>query len=318
VYRRRQVEQDSVTYRRSTGAVTASQPWAGRRIAAFVPAAVGLLLFVAMAQIRMQEPWADGVLLVVAAAPALLLLAMGLAADRGDDAPRAAMTVLLVGGLVLAAVAIGRLGDILAGDDFLSGGGTLTWMLAVFTALAAFLTSRTRSVACLLITALAAVGLLFEAVNWIFDTEDIDVFRVLVTIAFAVLLGAGLLVPGRAGTVLVGAAGVVVLVGAYFMSGLLALGENAGWGWELVALLEGVALLAYAARRLEPGPGYLAFFVLAFFVTTAAAGATEAGVIIDGEEADTPERSLVGWPLALAIATVVAGLWAARQARRQA
>jgi hypothetical protein len=40
-------------------------------------------------------------------------------------------------------------------------------------------------------------------------------------------------------------------------------------------------------------------------------------VIIDGEETETAERSLVGWPLAIAIATVVAGLWAARQARRQ-
>src|SRR5919109_1302354 len=189
-----QPEQDSVAHRRSTGAVTASQPWAGRRIAPFVPAAVGLLLFVALAQIRMQEPWADGVLLVVAGVPALLLIAMGLAAARGDDSPRGAVTVLLVGGLTLAAVAIGRLGDIVAGDDFLTGGGTLTWMLAVFTALAAFLANRTRSVACLLIAALAAVGLLLEAVNWMFDTEDIDVFRVLVTVSFAALFAAGLLV----------------------------------------------------------------------------------------------------------------------------
>ena len=297
--------------------MTASQPWAGRRIAPFVPAAVGLLLFVVLAQIRMQELWADGVLLVVAAVPALLLIAMGLAAARGDDSSRGAVTVLLVGGLTLAAVAIGRLGDIVAGDDFLTGGGTLTWMLAVFTALAAFLANRTRSVACLLIAALAAVGLVLEAVNWMFDTEDIDVFRVLVTVSFAALFAAGLLVPGRAGTVLVGAAGVVVLVSAYLTSGFIFLGENTGWGWELVALLEGLALLVYATRRLEPGPGYLAFFVLAFFVTTAAAGAVERGLVIDGEETETAERSLLGWPLAIAIATVVAGLWGARQGRRQ-
>jgi hypothetical protein len=307
--------QDSGRTAANSATVDASRPWEGRRIAPFTPAAVGLALFVAMAEIRMQEPWADGVLLVVAAVPAILLLAMGLAAARGEDAPRDAVTVLLVGGLVLAGVVIGRLGDMLAGDDFLSGGGTLTWMLALFVALAALLARRTRSVGCLLLAALAAVGLVLEAVNWIFDTEDVDVFRALLAVGFAALFGLGLIVGERAGTILVGAAGVTVLASSYAI-GLLFLQEDLGWGWELVMLLQGLTLLAFAARRLEPGPGYLAFFALGLFVAASAATESVGVFSIEGEETEAPERSLVGWPLAIGIGTVAAALWAGRRARR--
>jgi hypothetical protein len=66
-------------------------------------------------------------------------------------------------------------------------------------------------------------------------------------------------------------------------------------------LLEGFALLGYAVVELEPGPGYLAFFVLAVFVFTAA---VTGGLAIDGES--DASHSLVGWPLAIAIGTVLA------------
>jgi hypothetical protein len=95
-----------------------------------------------------------------------------------------------------------------------------------------------------------------------------------------------------------------------------------GWGWELITLLEGVALAAYAALRLEPGPAYLAFFVLLLFAATAAAtgDGTGGGVVeIDGVEQESPaaSASIVGWPIALAIATVAAALWALRRDRDQ-
>jgi hypothetical protein len=76
-----------------------------------------------------------------------------------------------------------------------------------------------------------------------------------------------------------------------------------------VTLAQGVALAAYAARRHEPGPGYLAFFVLASFATTAA------GPRLLGE-ADSGTATLVGWPLALAAGTAAATLWAFRGATR--
>jgi hypothetical protein len=274
---------------------------ASSRAGSWAPAGIGLALFVGIAQIRMNDSWADGVLLLVAAASAALLLFGGLTAAREDQVDRAATTVLLVAGLALAGVAIGRLGQVLSSDDFGDSGGTLTWMLALFTLLAAYCHRRSRSVACLLIGSLAAVALLLAAVHWIFQTDDLDVYRALLTFSFVVLFGAGVGGEGRSGTVLVGAAGVTVLATAYatgffFVFGLG--GDGVGWGWELAMLVQGAALALYAVQQVEPGPGYLAFFVLGLFAISAAQG----------------DSTLVGWPLALAILTAIAGTRAAARA----
>jgi hypothetical protein len=242
------------------------------------PAGVGLALLIAIVQIRMDPSWADGVLLLVAAVPAALLLYEGLTAVREDQTDRAAATLLLVAGLVVAAIAIARLGDALSDEDFAEPGGTLTWTIALFTAISAYCYRRSRSLACLLIAALAAVALLLAAVHWIFDTDDIDVFRALLALSFVVLFGAGVAGEGRAGTILVGAAGVTVLATAY-ATGLFFFvnlgGAGIGWGWELVTLVQGAALAIYAVQQLEPGPGYLAFFALALFALSAAQGSWE-------------------------------------------
>jgi hypothetical protein len=281
------------------------------RAAALAPAAVGLALFVGMAQIRMDDPWAVGVLFLVALVPAVVVLGLALGASSGDAA-RGAATVLLVAGLALVAIALARLGQVLAGDDWAQGGGTLTLVLALFTAVAAYWYRETRSVAALLIAALASVGLLLEAVNWIFSTESTDVFRALLAFAFVVLFVAGLSVPGRPGTVLIGAAGVTVAASSYVLGFFFLFslgGANNGWGWELITLLEGLALLAYAAVELQPGPAYLAFFVLAVFVLSAA---TVGGLVVAGDGGDNTSHTLVGWPLALAIGTALATLWGVR------
>jgi hypothetical protein len=274
---------------------------ASQRAGAWAPAGVGLALLVVTVQVRMNDSWVDGVLLAVAAVAAALLLYAGLTSAREDQADRTAATLLLVAGLTLAGVAIARLGQALASDDFGDPGGTLTWMLALFTVLAAYCHRRSRSVACLLIGSLAAVGLLLAAVHWIFQTEDIDVYRGLLTFSFVVLFGAGVAGEGRSGTVLVGAAGVTVLVAAY-ATGLLFLfsleGGGIGWGWELVTLIQGAALALYAVQQAEPGPGYLGFFVLGLFALSAAEG----------------DATLVGWPLALAVVTALAGVRAAARA----
>src|SRR5215216_4044912 len=124
---------------------------AGAQAAALAPAGIGLALLVLVVEIRMDDPWADGVLFLVAAVAAAALLVLGLAAAEGDDTSRPAETILLVGGLLVAAIAIARLGNLLGGDDFTAAGGTLTWVLALFTALAAFCARRTGSAVCVLI-----------------------------------------------------------------------------------------------------------------------------------------------------------------------
>src|SRR5215218_2961622 len=288
----------------------ASRIPAGAQAAALAPAGVGLALLELVVQIRMDDPWADGVLFVVAALGAAVLLILGLAAAGGDDASRPAVTALLVGGLLIAAIATARLGNLLGGDDFADEGGTLTLVLALFTGLAAFCAQRTRSTVCVLIAALAAVALVLEFVNWVFGAEDVDTFRVLLAIAFAVLFGAGAALPGRTGTMLVAAAGITAIAGYYTTVFQVLFGDTSGlgWGWELITLLEGVALAAYAALRLERGPGYLAFFVLLLFATSAAlvGSGEEGGIVLDGEDVPTeaPSASLIGWPLFLAVVTV--------------
>jgi hypothetical protein len=272
------------------------------RASALAPAAIGLTLLVVTVQIRMNDSWADGVLFLVALVAAALVLYVAITSDREDPLDRAAATVVLVAGLALAGLAIGRLGQLLSDDDFGDSGGTLTWMLALFTALTAYCHSRTRTVVCLLIGSLAAVGLLLAAVHWVFQTDDIDVYRSLLTLSFLVLFGAGIAGEGRAATLLVAAAGVTVLAMAY-ATGLLFLislegGEGIGWGWQLVTLVEGAALALYAVQRMEPGPGYLAFFVLLLFAISTAQG----------------DRTLLGWPLALAIGTALAAVWGVRSA----
>jgi hypothetical protein len=287
---------------------TSVQPSA--RAAAFAPAAVFLSLFIGLAQVRMDEPWSRGVLFLVALVPAVFVLALALGASAGDNAPRGAATVLVIAGLALTGIAVVRFGQVLAGNDWSDHGGTLTLVLALFTAIAAYWYRETRSVAALLIASLASVGLLLEAVNWIFSTDDADVIRALLTFAFVVLFVAGLSVPGRPGTVLVGAAGVTVIASGYALGLVFALsfgGPDSAWGWELVTLLEGLALLGYAAVELEPGPGYLAFFALVFFITAAASGG---GTAFGGD--GEASHSLVGWPLALGIAAAAAGVWGAR------
>jgi hypothetical protein len=279
---------------------------------------VALTLFVSMVEIRMNAPWSTGVLLLVAALPAAVLIGLGLASARGDARPHAAVAVFLITGLLLAAIALLRFADLINGDETLSTGGTLTLVLALFTALAAFCWVRSGSSACLLVAALAAVALVLSAVNWIFDTDDVDVFRTLLAVSFALLFAAGVLTGGREGIVLVGAAGVTVFATAFLNGFSLFLlpfqgGGSLGWGWELVVLVQGIALLACAASWLEPGPAYLAFFALAIFVTTAAFAN---GVIVIGSE-ESPAEDLLGWPLAIGIATIVAFAWGVGQARQR-
>jgi hypothetical protein len=289
----------------------ASRVPAGAQAAALAPAGAGLALLVVVVELRMDDPWADGVLFIVAALAAAALLVLGLAAATGDDRSQPAATALLVGGLLVAGIAIARLGNLLGGDDFTAAGGTLTWVLALFAGLAAFCAQRTGNSACLLIAALAAVAFVLEFVNWVFGAEDVDTFRVLLAVAFAVLFGAGATLPGRTGTVLVVAAGVTVLASSYTVVFAVLFGDTSGlgWGWELITLLEGLALAVYAATQLERGPGYLAFFVLLVFALSAAIVGGGDTVFLDEDRVtfEEPSVSLVGWPLALLIGTIAAG-----------
>jgi hypothetical protein len=288
----------------------------GAQAVALAPAGIGLALTILVVEIRMDSTWANGVLLILAALAAVVVVVLGVTAAEYDSGSRPAATALLAAGLALSILAIGRLGNVLAGDDFTDGGGTLTWMLALFTALAVLCYVRTNASICVLFAALSAVALLLEIADWVFGADDIDTFRVLLVLAFVVLFLGGVAGSGRAGTMLIVAAGLSVIAG-YYTTGLALIfseGDSGlGWGWELITLLEGSALAAYAALRLEPGPGYLAFFVLLLFGSTAAVVGGAVSFGDDLESFDEPSVSLIGWPLVLAILTVVAAFLGMRR-----
>ncbi|HYI99234.1 MAG TPA: hypothetical protein VEX36_06105 [Thermoleophilaceae bacterium] len=108
------------------------------------------------------------------------------------------------------------------------------------------------------------------------------------------------LVPG-VGVQLITAAGLAILGLAMSLVGELWVVSFAGTeliyagrtGWELMSLLGGAGLVAYAVLRREPGPGYLGVATLFFFLI---------GTVGPNEDA-----SLMGWPLVLVVLAVVAG-----------
>lgn len=280
------------------------------RLEALAPAGVGLATFVVVVQVRMDGEWSRGALQAVAAAAAVVLLAGGLAAARSRVAPGSGATALLVAGLLCTGLALLRLGQSAGGNDFSGHGATLTLLLACGTVIAGLCASRARSSACLLIAAAVAVGTLLACWHWLTGSEDPDPYRTLLAISFAALLVAGLVAPGRAGVALVSAAGVTVLVTAWVFGLSFGMAIGQPWGWELVMLLEGLALAAYAAVNRERGPAYLAFFVLVAFALTAGA--------VDSEFEDAGAgASLAGWPLAVAAATILAAAHALRPRRAQ-
>jgi hypothetical protein len=279
--------------------------------------AVPFTLAIVLLNVRMDAQWGNGIHLVITALGCALVLGMGFMAEREPEHehPRAYQTILLVAGLVLLAIALGRLAEVLGADSPLSSSGALTWTSALFAAVAAVAAwGRINSPICALAELVAGAVFALAFVDWVFDPESATTFRWILLVLIAVYAAGHLYWRDRKRRHAVhfvnaaGLAGIAVattfvgaLVGAAFAAGLA--GERGpvpdpGTWWELVILAVGAGLVAYAAVDREPGPAYLGFAVLALF--TQLAGLPGA----DG-------ASIVGWPLlllALGGAALAAGL----------
>ncbi len=100
----------------------------------------------------------------------------------------------------------------------------------------------------------------------------------------------GVLLMDAVGLAAVGLGVLVAFDGSAGVAGVISgSGGSAGWGWQLVLLLVGIGLAAFAAVEREGGPGLLALIVLAGFVTIA-------GV----------HDSLLWWPLILLLGGALA------------
>jgi hypothetical protein len=270
-------------------------PHRGPLIAAgAVVLAAGLILF----ELRLMNELSDVVHFLVLGVPAGIILALGLQAPNEDGSPPAYQSVLLVTGLLLLEPALLRLADVLGAEnpeDFPAG--ELTWTLAVVAGVALYASIKRNSAICLLLAAIAGVGALLAAWEWVFAPGTFTASRWLLALSAAGLVMAGLMLRDtepRRSELLIDAAGLAVLtialqgvVGALFSDDETIATVSASALpdlWELVVFGAGVGLLAYGALDRSPGPAWLGFANLVAFV------------VVVGTDAD---ETLYFWPLAL-------------------
>jgi hypothetical protein len=282
-------------------------PHRGDLIAAgAVPLAVAAIVI----ELRMTQ-WSLGPRFAVVALVASLLLTMGWLAELEREGPRAYHSILLIAGLLLSVVALVLLAEVL-GSARPPGAGAIAWTFAAEAAIAVAAARRTRSAACTLIAAFAAIVAVEAFVAWAFKPHGVGTFRaILLVLIVSFILGATRLRDRRRrdAVALVDAAGIaaLVLAGTYVLATLLtslllstsvgsgalgtsvgsgALGGSAAFGWKAFLLAVGFGLVAYAGVDREPGPGYIGVAVLLAFAYLTGVSASNRG-------------SLVGWPLFL-------------------
>jgi hypothetical protein len=290
-----------------------------RAAPAFSLAFGGVLLAMAVyaVEVRMDEPWAEGVLLLVATAGAVALFGLARAAPSTDDPPAAAASALLLAGVAVSGIAIYRLGHILRDADPTDASGTLTWSFAALSAVALTAAARTRSAACLLAGAVAAAGTILAAVSWVFDTDNPATFRGVLGGLVVVFAAAAALARGRHREVLVDAAGLALLGISFLASGdsFIFLGGSLPDAWEAVLLAGALGLAGFSVATRAPGPAVLALLVSVAFVTSVVAAGSGSFTPAD-EFSHRHPQTLVGWPLILLIAAAASVAYGVARSRR--
>lgn len=268
--------------------------------------AVLLTVGVALEELRLATELGTGVHLLILAAAAAPLLALGSQA-RGDGPPPAFQSALLVCGLGLLYAALLTLSDVLGADfDDEFPAGAFVWTSLLQAGAAAWPAARLRSAICAWIAAVAAGIAFLSAIDWIFDVTSANSYRWLLLV-LAVAFGlASLPLRGQAprhAEQLVNAAGLAILaivliaVAGEFFGGPFADPDTDALlpsGWEGVVLVAGCALIAHRAT----GAAWLGVANLAGFVASVGLS-------------DAPDETLRWWPLLLLAAgalTIAAGL----------
>lgn len=284
--------------------------------------AVVLALGLIVADLRLVDAWAAGIRLALLSGPgALVVLAMGLLARVEKDAgapgspegtspapasasaerggPRPYVTILLVGGLALALLALSDLADALGDDGRLTSPAATTFAAGVLTALAVTLAALRRSALVTLVACVAGLVTLLAAADLLFLLDDrLEAFRYLLLAGLICLVVAAtatrdahrpqaVAFVNAGGGALVGLALTLAAERIPALAPIGPLAEGTPWAWELVVLLGAWALLAYAAVDREPGPAYLGILALALF----------AGLAVDADGG----ASLLWWPVVLVV-----------------
>lgn len=274
-------------------ALLTPKPFRGDVIAAGV---VVLVTLVWTLVARFDHVWGAGVHLAYCAVACAFVGAMAVRAPMEGDAPRAYQSVLYIATVALWAAAIGEVARVLGADDLASSSGAITGETAAVAVAAFAFATRRNSAVCTLIGAGAGGIAVLAAVDWIFDPSGLATFR---WILLGEMVVFGLAAVGqrdrrlRHGVALIDAAGLAVLAIAlsFAVTGVFSEeGEVPGvaWGWELLIVAAGFGLIAYSSVDRQPGPAYLGVLNLLLFTSLTSTGIERA--------------TLVGWPIALAIA----------------
>jgi hypothetical protein len=240
--------------------------------------AVVLAVGVALFELRFIDQLADVTHMLVLGSAAGVILALGLQAPNEEGRPPAYQSVLLVTGLILLEAALLRLADVLGAED--PGdfpAGELTWTLAVVAGVALFAALRRHSAICLFLAAVAAVGSLLSAWEWVFDPDTFAAARWLLGLSAAALVMVALALRDsspREAELLIEAAGLAILfialqglIGTTFFGDEIPNADAALPNlWEVVVFGAGCGLVAFGALERAPGPAWIGVANLAAFV----------------------------------------------------
>lgn len=264
--------------------------------------------------------WAAFPLLLVAAIPFVLLLALGVSNRRAGEVERW-RAALLVTAVLLAPLALEQLRDTLG----LSPDANF-WHFLIFSGVVALAAYGSFVVGAAYQAFLAGIaGILAWAFlwEWILSNPGVNAFRWLFIILGLGYLGAALaLRAGNApqGGELITVAGIVgLLVGVLGLSEAASAfspfgvpsGHGQGFFWDLLLLLVSLASVAYGALNHVRGPAYVGFVGLLIFALVIG---FEVNALLEREQ---PDGSLAGWPLALLLiggVALAAGVAAERRA----
>lgn len=253
--------------------------------------AVVLTVGLALEELRLADKLSLGLHLIILAAAAGVILALGLQAPTEGGKPPAYQSVLLVTGLLLLFPALIRLADVLGADLSESGlpAGELTWVSTIEAGVALYAARRKRSAICLLIAAIAAAIAILSAFQWVFEPDSFTASRWLLLLIALGLILVSLVLRGsepRQAELLVDAAGLAILaVGlqalvSYFVTQASPFAGGSPDSllpnfWEFIVLGVGCGLIAYGAIERSPGPAWLGVANLVVFIVSAVAVSDE-------------------------------------------
>ena len=266
--------------------------------------AAGVVVLVTLAWtlvVRFDDTWGTGAHVAYLAVALAFVGTLAVRAPREDDTPRAYQSVLYVATIALWLPLVAELGDLLGADDTASSAGAITWEALAVAVVALAFAIRRNSAVCTLIGALAAGVAVLAGVEWLFAPDGVATTR-WVLLGEAVIFGFAAIGHRdrrpRHAVALIDAAGLAVLaIGLTFVVGsVFSEGEGApavAWGWELLIVAAGFGLIAYSSVDRQPGPAYLGVLNLILFTS------------VTSLEVERGGATLVGWPIALALAAAL-------------